>query len=115
MLDSASKTILGATGPGSTTIARKNNTNNLKNNEILDLGDGDLKQIDTFPRNFRLFDNYSVEKEIHAKNIGAAEDPLQGAEPTAGTPFASLQAQIQQGMGLHDYRRGIFAKHIEEI
>ena len=62
MLQSASKTILGATGPSSATIANKNNTNNLENNQILDLGDGDLKQIDTFPRNFRLFDNYSAEK-----------------------------------------------------
>lgn len=115
MLDSASKTVLGATGPNSTLIANKNNTNNMENNEILDLGDGDLKQIDTFPRNFRLFDNYSLEKHEHAKDIGAAQDPLQGAAPSSGTPFASLQAQIQQGMGLHDYRRGIFAKHIEEI
>ena len=115
MIDSASMTLLGATGPSSSTIAQKNNINNLENNEILDLGDGDLKQIDTFPRNFRLFDNYSAEKDIHAKNMGAAQDPLQGHEPTSGTPFASLQAQIQKGMGLHDYRRGIFAKHIEEI
>src|SRR3990167_8183821 len=115
MLDSASTTILGASGPSSSIIATKNNTNNLENNEILDLGDGDLKQIDTFPRNFRLFDNYSIEKHEHAKDMGAAQDPIQGAEPQSGTPFASLQAQIQQGMGLHDYRRGIFAKHLEEI
>lgn len=115
MLDSASKTVLGATGPGSANIANKSNINNVENNEILDLGDSDLKQIDTFPRNFRLFDNYSAEKHEHAKDIGAAQDPLQGAEPQSGTPFASLQAQIQQGMGLHDYRRGIFAKHLEEI
>jgi len=115
IIDSASKTILGATGPNSISIANKSNINNLENNEILDLGDGDLKQIDTFPRNFRLFDTYSAEKDEHAKTIGAAQDPLQGHEPTAGTPFSSLQAQIQQGMGLHEYRRGIFAKHIEEI
>ena len=115
MLESASKTILGATGPNAATIVTKNNINNLDNNEILDLGDGDLKQIDTFPRNFRLFDNFSLEKDEHAKQIGAAQDPLQGTAPQSGTPFASLQAQIQQGMGLHDYRRGIFAKHIEEI
>lgn len=115
MLDSASKTVLGAIGPNSREIANKNNINNIENNQILDLGASDLKQIDTFPRNFRLFDNYSAEKDIHAKNIGAAQDPMQGAEPQSGTPFASLQAQIQQGMGLHDYRRGIFAKHLEEI
>lgn len=115
MLTSASKTILGAVGPTSALIAQRNNTDKLENNQILDLGMSDLKQIDTFPRNFRLFDNYSAEKHEHAKEIGAAQDPLQGIEPNAGTPFASLQAQIQQGLGLHDYRRGIFAKHIEEI
>ncbi|MBP9771420.1 MAG: hypothetical protein KBD16_00635 [Candidatus Pacebacteria bacterium] len=116
LLDSASKTLLGASGPSSSTIAQRNNINDLENNEILDLGpEGELKQIDTFPRNFRLFDNYSAEKQEHAKYIGAALDPLQGSESPSGTPFASLQAQIQQGMGLHDYRRGIFAKHIEEI
>jgi hypothetical protein len=38
-----------------------------------------------------------------------------GKEPASGTPFASLQAQIQQGMGLHEYRRQQFARHIEEI
>ncbi len=115
MLDSASKTILGARGPGSALVAQKNNLNNLDNNQILDLGESELNQIDTNPRNFGIFDNYSAEKEVHAKNIGAAQDPIQGIEPTSGTPFASLQAQIQQGMGLHEWRRGIFAKHIEEI
>jgi hypothetical protein len=51
----------------------------------------------------------------HAKEMGASQDPLTGKESPSGTPFAALQAQIQQGMGLHDYRRGQFAKHIEEI
>ena len=115
MLDSASVTVLGATGPGSSEVANRNNINELENNQILDLGDGDLKQIDTFPRNFKLFDNFVLELDNHAKEMGAAQDPIQGGEPTAGTPFASLQAQIQQGMGLHDYRKGQLAKHVEEI
>lgn len=115
MMDSASKTVLGAIGPESATIATKNNLNDIDNNEILDLGNSDLKQIDTFPRNFRLFDNFVQEMETHAQTMGAAQDPIQGAEPQSGTPFASLQAQIQQSMGLHDYRRGQFAKHIEDL
>lgn len=115
LMDSASKTILGAIGPNSREIANKNNINKVENNQILDLGDSDLKQIDTFPRNFKLFDNFVTELDQHAKNMGAAQDPIQGAQPQSGTPFASLQAQIQQGMGLHDYRRGKFAKHIEEM
>ena len=113
MMDSASKTILVTDDPN---YANRNNTNNMENNEITTIADGKtVQQVDTFPRNFRLFDNFSVELETHAKNMGAAQDPIQGAEPQSGTPFASLQMQVQQGMGLHDYRRGQFAKHIEEI
>lgn len=115
MLDSASKTILGAVGPNSATIAQKNNINNMQNNEIMDLGQSDLKVIDTTPRNMQLFQQSVALWSQQAKEIGAAQDPLQGNEPNAGTPFSSLQAQIQQGMGLHDYRRGQFAKHLEEI
>ena len=113
MMDSASKTLLQTTDPNFT---NRNNTDDMDNNEVLVLADGKtLSQVDTFPRNFRLFDNFVVELEEHAKNMSAAQDPIQGKPPTAGTPFSSLQAQIQQSMGLHDYRRGQFAKHIEEI
>lgn len=115
MLDAASKTILKASGVDSSSIANKNKVRDMDNLQVIDVGQGDLAQVDTFPRNIRLFDASVMEWETHAKNIGAAQDPIQGIEPTAGTPFASLQAQIQQGMGLHDYRRGIFAKHLEEI
>lgn len=115
MLDAASKTFLGATGPNSQAIAQRNKIKDMDNLEIIDLGDSDLKQIDTFPRNMRLFTDSMQQWEEHAKNIGAAQDPIQGNAPASGTPFASLQAQIQQGLGLHQYRRGIYAKHLEEI
>ncbi len=113
MMDSASKTVLQTTDPK---FQNTNNLDNMENNEIVHLGMGHtLSQVDTFPRNFKLFDNFVQELESHAQNMGAAQDPIQGAESPSGTPFAALQAQIQQGMGLHDYRRGQFAKHIEEI
>jgi hypothetical protein len=116
MLDAASKTILKATGPNSSTIANRNNVSDMDNLQIIDVGEGsDLSQVDTFPRNIQLFDKDALDWQMHAKEIGAAQDPLQGKEPTAGTPFASLEAQIQQGMGLHDYRRKQYAKHLEEI
>ena len=115
MIDAASKTILGAIGNNSATIAQRNKIHELDNNEILDLGDGDLKQIDTTPRSLTMFNNEEIGWENHAKDLGGAQDPVQGKEPVSGTPFSSLQAQIQQGMGLHEYRRGQFAKHIEEI
>lgn len=115
MLDAASKTILGAIGNKSSSIATKNNVHNMKNLEILDLGDSDLKQIDTFPRNIRLFENSVAQWEAHAQQIGAANDSIMGQPPTAGTPFKLQELVTAESHGLHDYRRGQFAKHIEEI
>jgi len=115
MLDAAAITILKSSDP---TVLAKNpkGLKNMKNLEIVDVApNADLSQVDTFPRNMRLFETSVASWDEHAKYIGASQDPLQGVAPTAGTPFASLQAQIQQGMGLHDYRRKQFAKHIEEI
>ena len=115
MLDAASKTILGAIGNNSTAIAQGNKIHELDNNEILDLGDGDLKQVDTTPRSLTAFNNEEIGWESHAKDIGGAQDPIQGKEPVSGTPFSSLIEQVRQGMGLHEYRRGQYAKHLEEI
>lgn len=114
MKDAASKTLLGAKGPNSAAIATKQKITDMSNNEILDLGvEGELSPINTFPINFKLFENTGWEE--HAEKMGAATDPLLGEQSNSGTPFAAIQAQIQQGMGLHDYRRGKFAKHLEEI
>ena len=115
MLDAASKTILGAIGNNSASIATRNNISNMKNLEILDLGDSDLKQIDTFPRNIKLFENSIAQWEAHAQQMGAANDSIMGQPPTAGTPFKLQELVTAESHGLHDYRRGQFAKHIEEI
>lgn len=115
LLDASSKTILKASGPNGAAIANKNSVRDMDNLQIIDVADGDLAQVDTFPRNMRLFDQSIAQWEMHAKEIGAAQDPIQGKEPASGTPFSSLAEQIRQGLGLHDYRRGIYAKHIEEV
>lgn len=113
MLDAASKTIILSEDPAFT---QRNKIKSLDNLAVLDVEQGKaVHQMDTFPRNMALFDRSLEEWDVHAKNIGAAQDPIQGNAPASGTPFVSLQAQIQQGMGLHQYRRGIYAKHLEEI
>ena len=115
MLDSASKTIM-ITQDSTLSAKHPTGLKDLDNLEFIEEGvNGNTRQLDTFPRNINLFEKSIVDWEIHAKQMGASEDPLMGKEPVSGTPFASLQAQIQQGMGLHEYRRGQFAKHIEEI
>ena len=115
ILDAASITLLKSTDP---TIAAKHpkGLKNLKNLEVVDIAQNtDLTQIDTFPRNMRLFETSIANWELHAKEISGAQDPLQGVAPTAGTPFKSFEAQVRQGMGLHGERRKQFARHIEEI
>lgn len=116
MLDAAAVTVMGVTGTDSMGIAQRNKIQEMKNMEIIDLGtDGNLKQIDTFPRNRALFEKSVADWDVHAKDMGGAQDPIQGIQPNPGTPFASLQAQIQQAMGLHAYRRGQYAKFLEEV
>lgn len=113
MKDAASKTVILSEDPAFT---QRNKIRDLDNMEVLDVEQGkNVRQMDTFPRNYSLFDKSMGEWELHAKEIGGAQDPIQGNAPASGTPFVSLQAQIQQGMGLHQYRRMIFARHLEEV
>jgi hypothetical protein len=115
MLDAAAITVMITQDP---TLAAKHpgGLKDMNNMEFIEEAvNGNTRQLDTFPRNLALFEKSIAEWEAHAKDIGASQDPLQGKEPTAGTPFSSLQAQIQQGMGLHEYRKGQYARHIEEI
>jgi hypothetical protein len=115
MLDAASKTILKATGSNSSSLAKKQKVRDLDNLTILDVADGDLGQVDTFPRNMQLFDKSVEQWETHAQQMGAANDSIMGNSPASGTPFQLQELVTQEAHGLHDYRRGIFAKHIEEI
>ena len=115
MLDAAAKTVM-LTNDKSLVNRHPTGLKDMDNMEfVYEEAGGNTRQMDTFPRNLALFEKSVSEWQSHAQDMAASQDPLQGKEPVSGTPFASLQAQIQQGMGLHEYRRGIFAKHIEEI
>lgn len=115
MLDAAAKTVM-ITQDKQLAQRHPGGLKDLDNMEfIYEAENGNTRQLDTFPRNLALFEQSMERKLQHAKEMGASQDPLTGKESPSGTPFAALQAQIQQGMGLHEYRRGQFAKHIEEI
>jgi hypothetical protein len=75
----------------------------------------DLNQVDTFPRNLALFDKSVSDWEAHAQQMGAANDAILGESPASGTPFKLQELVTQEARGLHDYRRGQYAKHLEEI
>jgi DNA-binding transcriptional regulator YiaG len=113
MLEAASKTILKTTDP---TVANRSNVRDMDNLEIVGLAQGtDLSQVDTFPRNLALFERSVAKWEEHAQQMGGATEALFGDNPSAGTPFKLQESVVRQGMGLHEYRKGIYAKHIEEI
>lgn len=115
MLDAAAKTIM-LTGDKGLVTRHPTGMKDMNNMEfIYEELNSNTRQMDTFPRNLALFEKSIFNWETHAKEMGSSQDPLMGKESPSGTPFSALQAQIQQGMGLHEYRRGIFAKHIEEI
>lgn len=115
MLDAASITILKSTDP---TIAAKHPSGlkGMKNMEIIDVQLGsDIGQVDTFPRNLKIFENSVDRWEAHAQQMGAANDSIMGENPTSGTPFKLQELVTNESRGLHEYRRGQYAKHIEEI
>ncbi len=113
MLDAASKTILKSTDP---TVATKGKVRDMDNLEVIDIAVGtDLAQVDTFPRNLKLFQDSVNQWEAHAQQMGAANDSIMGESPASGTPFKLQELVTQESHGLHEYRRGQYAKHLEEI
>lgn len=115
MKDAASKMLLMTDDP---TLAAKHPSGlkDVDNLEILEVANGaKVQQVDTFPRNMALFDKSTEEWEAHAQQMGAANDSIMGAAPTSGTPFKLQELVTQESHGLHEYRRGIYAKHLEEI
>lgn len=115
MLDAAAVTILKSTDPA-LKAKHPGGLKNMKNLEILDLEEGkDISQVDTFPRNMALFEKSVAEWEAHAQQMGAANDAIMGENPSSGTPFKLQELVTQESHGLHEYRRGQYAKHLEEI
>lgn len=113
MLDAASKVILQTDDEG---FESRNKTKNLQNLQLAILEDGKrIAQVDTFPRNSQLFDQSTLEWEAHAQQMGAANDSIMGKNPNSGTPFALQELVTDESRGLHDYRRGKFAKWLEEV
>jgi hypothetical protein len=95
---------------------RNHNLNNIDNNEVLIVGEGKtVKPLDNYPRTIALFEKSKNEWQAYAQEMAGAPNPLMGKEPASGTPFALQNLVVQTGKNPHDWRRGQFAKHIEEV
>jgi hypothetical protein len=113
MLDQASKVIFQTTDPG---FAARNRTSDMDNGEILTLEDGkQITQVNTNPMNIALFERSTSEWDIHAKEIGSATGATTGVSPGSRTSFNALSLLTQQGLAIHDYRKGKIATFLGEL
>jgi len=82
----------------------------LKNFTVLKTEKGkSLGRVDMQLQNVPALDNYKAGQELNARKLGSASDAQLGQAPPSGTPFALQNAIIQQGEGIHEYRRGKIA------
>jgi hypothetical protein len=112
MLETVSKIVLTT---NSKKIKSMNNWSNIKQGQILDVGDGRLEQLNIQPINKAAFDNFSNKWEQVARTIGSASDPQLGLNPVSGTPLGTTEIVTSQGVGIHEHRQGQIAEFWQEI
>jgi hypothetical protein len=82
----------------------------LKNNTVLKQEKGSTTtRLDGTLQNLPQFTAYSQGLEQKARVKGSASDPALGLNPVSGTPLGTTQTVVQQGEGIHEYRRGKIA------
>jgi hypothetical protein len=87
----------------------------LEKGQVLEYGESKYEQLQLQPVSKELFDQAVDRWEKAARNIGSADEALLGEAPAAGTPFSLQALVVQQGFGLHDYRKGQNAAFMAEI
>lgn len=113
MLDSASKTILKTTDSA---VTKRQKVKDMDNLEVVVLEQGaDLSQVDTYPRNFAIFDRWNESLQEYAQLAGSASDPVLGESSVSGTPFRAQERVVFEGKGIHEYRREKYATFIEKV
>lgn len=113
MLDAASKVILYTDDP---TYTQKNKLRNMENLQVTTIQqNSEIKQVPNGSPNIQLFNEWIQEWDAQSQATSGATEALMGKNPSAGTPFRLEALVAQQGMGLHEYRRGKYATFIAEI
>ena len=112
MLEHASKVFYKTTDPK----FKNQNLNKSPMGRVFDLAPGaDMNQLDNQPRNLVAFNNAVVGWHEHGMEIGGASDLFLGQQPTAGTPFKSVETQLVEGKSLHIWRQGRISVFVDEI
>jgi len=88
----------------------------LKNNTILKHEQGKpITRIDMNLQNVPALQNFQALQESNARTLGSASDASLGKNPVSGTPFALQSLIVQQGDGIHEYRKGKIATFFADV
>ena len=88
----------------------------LKNNTILKHEPGKpITRIDMQLQNIPALQNFQALQESNARTLGSASDASLGKNPVSGTPFALQSLIVQQGDGIHEYRKGKIATFFADV
>ena len=74
-----------------------------------------ISRVDMNLQNVTELTNYQTQQENNARMLGSASDGALGRNPVSGTPFALQDLVVQQGEGIHDYRRGKIATFFADV
>jgi len=97
-------------------FTNKNKVRDADNGQVFTKTSGTtFEMLQSSAPNVQFLNQWMQELEMHAQSISGATDALQGKTPNAGTPFKLEALVTDNGMGLHEYRRGKFASWIAEI
>lgn len=88
----------------------------LKENTVLKHEPGrPITRVDMSIQNVTPFQNLKVDAENSARTLGSASEASLGKNPVSGTPFALQDLIVQQGDGIHEYRKGKIATFFADI
>ena len=74
-----------------------------------------ITRVDMGLQNVTAHENMQVKAQNSARTLGSASEASLGQNPTAGTPFALQNLIVQQGEGIHEYRRGKIATFFSDV
>lgn len=88
----------------------------LKENTVLKHEPGKpITRVDMGIQNVTPLQNLQVSTENRAMTLGSASEAALGKAPVSGTPFALQDLIVQQGEGIHEYRRGKIATFFADV
>lgn len=74
-----------------------------------------ISRVDMGIQNLTAHENMQNKAQMNARLLGSASEASLGQNPTAGTPFALQNLIVQQGEGIHEYRRGKIATFFADV